>query len=90
MFSYFTQHQTEFTVKLREKKSSLANDDFAVKTPDGQLFININGPAFSLHAKKILYDAQGTPIMNIRNKVFSLRREFKVCFFEALVFIDLI
>jgi len=77
VFDSFTKHETELTVKLHET-TLVSRDNFAVKTLDDQIFLNINGPALSLHSKKTVYDAQGTPIMNIRNKVLSLRRGFRI------------
>ncbi|TFK48430.1 DUF567-domain-containing protein [Heliocybe sulcata] len=75
---HFTQHHGEFTLKLREKKLSFTGDDYEITTPDGRPFLIMKGKVFSLRNRKLLCDAQGQPILNIRDQIFTLFKQFRI------------
>jgi len=77
-FQQWTQHQNEFTVKLREKVLSLTGNDFEITMPDGQPMFKIKGKALSLHRKKTMTDNQGNAILSISDKVLTLFRHFDI------------
>ncbi|KZT25362.1 DUF567-domain-containing protein [Neolentinus lepideus HHB14362 ss-1] len=74
----FTQHQSEFTLKLREKKLSFTGDDYQITTPDGRPFFIMRGKVLSLRSRKLLCDAQGQPILNIQDKILTLFKQFRM------------
>jgi len=50
---FFTQHQQEIVLQVREKKFSLSGDDFAVKDArSGAVMFGVDGKAMSLRDEK--------------------------------------
>ncbi|EPQ56144.1 hypothetical protein GLOTRDRAFT_59241 [Gloeophyllum trabeum ATCC 11539] len=78
VIEHFTRHQSEFTLKLREKKLSITGDDYEITTPDGRVFFVMKGKVFSLRSRKLLCDAQGHPIVNIQDKIFTFFKQFRI------------
>jgi len=68
--------QNEVTLTLKEKFWSVTGGDGAVKDVDGSIMFRFNGRAKSLHQKKVLLDAQDNEILNITDKLATLRRQF--------------
>lgn len=77
-FQQWTNHRTEFTVKLRERIVSLSGNDFEITTPDGQMLFKIHGKVFSLRHKKTMSDNQGNPILSISDKILTILRQFDI------------
>ena len=63
--------QTAITLTLKEKMFTLAGDSFNIKDSNGQTRFSIRGKVFSLREKKVIYDAQGTPILTMKEAMCS-------------------
>ena len=57
------------TVKIREKE----RDWLEILASDGQIYMSIIG-----RDNKFLFDAQGSPILNVRNKALNFGGEYNV------------
>ncbi|ORX63922.1 DUF567-domain-containing protein [Anaeromyces robustus] len=66
------------TFVLKEKFFSLSSDDFSIKDVNGVKYFKCLGKAFSIQEKKVLYDLNNEPILNIREKVISLRGKMNI------------
>lgn len=69
LFSDYSNHEFEFPVKIREKGQNWLE----VLTSDGALYMSIVG-----RDKKVMYDNQGSAVLNIRNKALNLGGEYHV------------
>jgi len=59
------------TLILKEKILTLSGDDFNIKDTNDVSYFKCKGKAFSFNDKKVLYDLNDEPILNISHKVFS-------------------
>jgi uncharacterized protein YxjI len=66
------------TLILKEKLFSFSGDDFSIKDINDVVYFKCKGKAFNLRDKKILYDLYQKPILNIQNKILSLKRYMKI------------
>ncbi|OUM64086.1 hypothetical protein PIROE2DRAFT_60910 [Piromyces sp. E2] len=66
------------TLKLKEKIFSLSGDSFSIKDLNGVEYFKCSGRAFSIKEKKVLLDLYDQPILNIKEKVISLRGKMKI------------
>ncbi|ORX84150.1 DUF567-domain-containing protein [Anaeromyces robustus] len=66
------------TLVLREKIFSLSGDDFSIKDINGVEYLRCKGKALSIRNKKILYDVDQTPLLNIQKALMSLKGNVKI------------
>ena len=69
VFSDYSNQGTEITVKIREKEKNWLE----ILASDGQILMSIIG-----RDNKFLFDSQGSPILNVRNKAFNFGGEYHV------------
>lgn len=69
LFSNYSSHETEVSIKIREKKQ----DWLEVLTSDGQLYMSIVG-----QDRKFLFDNQGSTVLNVRNRALNLGGKYQV------------
>lgn len=69
LFSDYSNHGTEFSVKIREREQNWLE----ILTLDGQLYMSIIG-----RDRKILFDNRGSAVLNVRNKVLNFGGEYQV------------
>jgi uncharacterized protein YxjI len=75
---HFTQHGQQIALKVRERKVSISGDDFAVKDAvSGHTMFRVEGKVFSLSDKKIVKDANGTPLFTIRKKHLAIKATYQ-------------
>lgn len=75
---HYTQHGQQIALKVRERKVSISGDDFAVKDAvTGQTMFRVEGKVFSLSDKKIVKDANGTPLFTIRKKHLAIKTTYQ-------------
>lgn len=73
----FTQHQTQMSLKVREKKIAMG-DDFSVKDAvTGQKVFEVDGKMFSMHSRKEVYDAAGKKIYTLKKKLIALHTTYE-------------
>jgi uncharacterized protein YxjI len=64
--------------KLNEKFWSISHDDFTIKDINGVKYFKCEGKFLSLRDRKILYDLYNQPILNMLDKLFSLRGKMNI------------
>lgn len=69
LFSDYSNHGTEFSVKVREKEHNWVE----IFTPDGRLYMSMIG-----RDKKFLFDSQGSAVLNVRNRALNFGGEYQV------------
>ena len=69
LFSDYSNHGTEFSVKVREKEHNWVE----IFTPDDRLYMSMIG-----RDKKFLFDSQGSAILNVRNRALNFGGEYQV------------
>lgn len=75
---HFTQHGQQIALKVRERKISISGDDFAVKDAiSGQTMFRVEGKVFSLSDKKIVKDANGSPLFTLRKKHLAIKSTYQ-------------
>ncbi|KAF9651262.1 hypothetical protein BDM02DRAFT_3110991 [Thelephora ganbajun] len=74
LFSDYSNHGIEFSVKIREKEQNWLE----IFTSDDQIYMTIVG-----RDRKFLFDNQGSPILNVRNKTLNFGGEYQIFEGEA-------
>jgi len=69
VFSDYSNHGAEVTIKIREKEQNWLE----VLASDGQVYMSLIG-----RDNKFLFDGQGSPILNVRNKALNFGGEYHV------------
>jgi len=76
VFFDYSNHGTEVTIKIREKEQNWLE----ILASDGQIYMSLIG-----RDNKFLFDGQGSPILNVRNKALNFGGEYHVSqFHDAL------
>lgn len=70
VFSDYSNHVVEFPIKIREKEQN----NLEILASDDQVYMTI----IARDNRKILYDDQGSAILNIRNKALNFGGEYQV------------
>ncbi|KAH7104221.1 tubby C-terminal-like domain-containing protein [Auriculariales sp. MPI-PUGE-AT-0066] len=74
----FCQHRTPIALRIREKKVSWTGDDFKIKdAATGAVIFEVDGKAFSLHARKKFLDASGNHLFTLLKKHFHIHTTFE-------------
>ncbi|KAL1307944.1 hypothetical protein HN51_049860 [Arachis hypogaea] len=70
---------TEMIVK-KKYNGLLLKQRYKVKDVNGKLLLQVDGPSLSIHKKRVMRDAQGSPILIMQEKVkmVSLRHRWRV------------
>ncbi|KAG4084813.1 hypothetical protein H8356DRAFT_1435826 [Neocallimastix lanati (nom. inval.)] len=71
-------HDKEITLILKEKILSFSNEDYIVQGIDGESYFKCKGKAFSIRDKKFIHELDNTPILNIQNKILSLKGQMTI------------
>lgn len=68
------QYRAPYPVDLImvRKLISIKDDNFAVTDVNGQVMFKVKEKLLSIHDRRILLDANGTPIISLRQKVNDL------------------
>lgn len=69
IFSDYSNHGTEFSIKIREKEHNWLE----ILTSDGQLYMYMTG-----RDRKSLFDSQGSVVLNVRNRALNFGGEYQV------------
>jgi hypothetical protein len=69
LFPDYSDHETELSITIREKEQNWLE----VVTSDGQIYMSIIG-----RDRKVLFDNQGNPVLNVRNKTLNFGGEYQV------------
>ena len=69
LFSDYSNHGTEFSVKIKEREQNWVE----VFTPDGRPYMSIIG-----RDKKFLFDNHGGAVLNVRNRAFNFGGQYQV------------
>jgi len=65
--------QQPITLVINTKLLSLSSDNFTIKDVEGREFFKCKGSSLNIGDKKILYDVYEIPILNIQNRLLSLK-----------------
>jgi len=66
------------TFILNENFFSISDDDFTIKDLNGVKYFQCLGKTLSIRDKKVLYDMYNQPILNIQDKLLSLRGKMNI------------
>ena len=69
VFSDYSNHGAEITIKIREKEQNWLE----ILASDGQIYMSMVG-----RDNKFLFDSQGGPILNVRNKALNFGGKYHV------------
>ena len=61
----------EVTLIMKEKLFTYSGDSYDIKDDAGRAWFKVRGKAFSMREKKMIYDVQGNPVINLKENMFS-------------------
>ncbi|KAJ9091076.1 hypothetical protein QFC19_009250 [Naganishia cerealis] len=82
---YYTQHQQQIALKVRERKMSFSGDDFTVKDAmSGQVMFKVEGSSLSIRDNKkrtsllipAIVDARGQKLFKLKKKLIAIHATY--------------
>ncbi|KAJ9097776.1 hypothetical protein QFC20_006122 [Naganishia adeliensis] len=74
---YFTQHNQQIALRVRERKISFSGDDFTVKDAvSGQVMFKVDGSAMAIRDNKTILDARGQPLFKLKKQLLSIHSTY--------------
>ncbi|KAJ9126915.1 hypothetical protein QFC24_001146 [Naganishia onofrii] len=74
---FYTQHQQQIALKVRESKISFSGDDFTIKDAvTGQPMFKVKGSAVSMRDSKAITDANGQTLFKLKKKLLAIHSTY--------------
>ncbi|KAJ9098756.1 hypothetical protein QFC21_004404 [Naganishia friedmannii] len=74
---FYTQHQQQIALKVRESKISFSGDDFTIKDAmTGQPMFKVKGSAVSMRDSKTITDANGQTLFKLKKKILAIHATY--------------